>query len=502
LAPPAADAPLLGCRGVTKRFGGVTALAGVDLAIDAGTVHALVGENGAGKSTLIKCWAGVHPPDAGTLTLDGAPVAFDSPRAAEAAGLRFIHQELSLVPHFDAVENVFLGRRYPTARGRIDWRAMRREVAARAGVLAPGLPLDVPARRLSVGQRQLVEILRAFLSDARLVVMDEPTTALTDAEAERLFAAIRRLRDRGTAVVYVSHRLEEVLALADTVTVLRDGATVASRPAAELDTRALVHLMSGALHDMEVETERRAGAPLLEVEELVAGRDPHGMTFTVHEREVVGLYGLMGAGRSTALHALYGAAPLTGRVSLDGTPFRPAEPAAAIARGVVLVPEDRRRQGLVGHHAVRRNLTLPLLKRFRATRLPVPSGAKERAFVDRVADVLSLRYAGPEQPVRELSGGNQQKLVVGRWFAGGNRVYLLDEPTRGVDVHAKAELHAEIRRLAAAGAGVLVASSDLPELLDVADRILAVRDGAIAAEFPRGQATQAAILAACYGQAA
>ena len=303
------------------------------------------------------------------------------------------------------------------------------------------------------------------------------------------------------SVLYVSHRLEEVLTLADRVTVLRDGRVVTTEAAARLDAPGLVRRMSGELHTAASRRRRRIGDKLLAVTNLRVGADPGGVDLAVHRHEIVGLYGLLGAGRSETLHALYGAAVAPGQLRLDGQAYRPRTPADAIAHGIALVPEDRRIQALDLGQSVRFNLTLPLLPRFRLRpRLPVPAAPRERAFVRRIGAALGLRFTGPEQPVRELSGGNQQKIVVGRWFGRDNALYLFDEPTRGIDVRAKADIHAEIRGLADRGAGVLIASSDLPELMDLAGRILVLRDGAVAAEFVAADTTPAQVVAACYGQ--
>lgn len=495
------DTPLLETRRLEKRFGGVVALDSVSLSIRAGMVTGLIGENGAGKSTLIRCWAGAEQPDGGELQLDGRPVRFSSPADAEAAGFRFIHQDLQLVPYFDAVENCFLGRPYPRRGGLIDWKGMRRQVGAVAEALAPDLPLDVPVARLSAGHRQLVEILRALLTKARLLVLDEPTTALSEQEVARLFAAVRTIRRHGTAVVYVSHRLEEVLALADTIAVMRDGHMVGTVVAADVEATDLVTMMSGDLHRIAPPHAAATAQTLLEVEGLRVGAHDGGMSFRVGRGEIVGLYGLLGSGRSETLMSLFGAQQCAqGHMHLDGRPFRPRSPRQAIKRGVALVPEDRRRQALVAKHSIRANLTLPHLSAFRrGRRIPWVSRVREERFVRRIAQKLSLVFANSSQPVETLSGGNQQKVVAGRWFAAEQTLFLFDEPTKGVDIKSKAEIHDEIRAVASGGAGVLVASSDLEELLDVADRILAVRDGHVAGAFDRAVFSRARILEACYG---
>jgi len=493
--------PLFEARRLSKRFGGVQALDDVSLSLEAGVIVGLIGENGAGKSTLIKCWAGAHRPDGGAMAVNGRAMRFQGPADAEASGLRFIHQELQLVPYFDAVENCFLGRRYPRKNGLIDWAAMRRRIRDLAEELAPDLPLDVPVHRLSAGHRQFVEILRALLTEGKLLVLDEPTTALSEPEVGRLFGALRAIRARGTAVVYISHRLEEVLSLTDRIAVMRDGRLVDQVATDQVSAGDLVALMSGDLHRSHRPTVRPAGEPLLRVEGLRVGESGPGVSFQVGRGEIVGLYGLLGSGRSETLQALFGAAPAAaGHVTFDGAPYRPRSPHQAIRQGVALVPEDRRRQALVLRHSVRRNLTLPHLDRFRRLPyLPWISGAKEQSFVMRVAKALSLKFSRDSQAARFLSGGNQQKLVVGRWLAQTPRLFLFDEPTQGVDVRSKAEIHDEIRSAADRGAAVLVASSDLDELRDVAHRILALRNGSVVASFDCAAASRSRVLEACYG---
>ncbi len=487
---PGGDAAALDIGGLCKSFAAIPVLRGVSLAVRAGEVHALLGENGAGKSTLIRCCAGALRPDAGVIRIAGVAATFAGPADALRAGVRVIHQERSLVPYFDVVETVFLGRRQPRRLLRLDRAAMRAAVAAVADRLAPGLPLDVPVARLSPGQQQMAEILRAFLGRARIVFFDEPTAALGEAEARLLFDAIRRLRDEGVAVVYVSHRLEEVLALCDRATVLRDGAVAGGGRCAELDVSTIVQMMSGA-HAAAPAARAAPGGGLLRLVEWNVG---------VRCGEIVGLYGLLGAGRSRSLRALFGAG---GRLqaTLRGIPYAPRTPRAAIAASVVLVPEDRAAQGLMLRQPVRVNATLPLLRRFRRRGwLPLPAGGRERAFTLSLRRLVGLRLADPEQRAGTLSGGNQQKLLLGRWLAQTNALWLLDEPTRGIDVAAKAELHAEIRALAAAGAAVLLATSDLGELLALSDRVVVLRAGRVAAAFAPGAATGPAVLAASLGQ--
>ena len=496
-----ADAKLLAVEALSKRFGGVVALDGVDLAVRPGEVHGLVGENGAGKSTLIKCLSGVHRPDGGTMRLDGAPFSPDEPRDAERLGLRVIHQELNLVPGFSAIENIFVGRRYPRRLGLVDRSAMARRVRTVAADLAPDLPLDRPVARLTTGQCQLVEILRALISAARLVIMDEPSASLSKGEADRLHGVVRRLRDAGTAVLFVSHRLDEIFALCQQVTVLRNGRTVATDAASAMTRDALVRLMSGG---MAMPGRHRAtrppGPPVLRVDRLPFGRSRVPLSFAVHEGEVVALYGLIGAGRSRLLRTLWGVGETTAdKVTIDGRPLAKSGPSGRIRQGIAFAPEDRRTQGLVMRHSIAANATLPHLDSFRGWPwLPLPSAERVGGFIADLKQRLDVRMGRPSDAIATLSGGNQQKLMVGRWTPFPIRLLLLDEPTRGVDVGAKGELHRMMRDLADGGAGVLMASSDLEEVLDIADRILVMADGRIVAELNGAAADGDQVLAALF----
>ncbi len=470
---------LLELQGVTKHYPGVTALDGVDFAVAAGTVHAVVGENGAGKSTLLRLIAGADVPDAGTIRWDGAPVHFASPRDALRRGITVIYQELALVPNLGADANIFLGIE-PTRRGVLDQTNMT-ECAAEA-LHELGLFIDPrePVGRLSVARQQLVELARALVRDARLVAMDEPTAALTAHEVAHLVAQIERLRETGISVIFVSHRLEEVRRVANTVTVLRDGHRVWVGPAAGLDEAALVRRMVGR----DVAYERRPPArppettPLLEVTGLSQGTAFRDVSLTLARGEIVGLAGLVGAGRTALARAIAGIDPWdSGTARLAGRDYRPRHPRDAIARGVVYLPEDRKRDGLVLGMRVRENVTLPVLHRF--TRTGRVTAAAEAAAAQRAIAGVDLRPPDPERPTHTLSGGNQQKVVLAKWLLTDAAVVLFDEPTRGVDVGAKTDLHRQIRALADAGKAVLVISSELPELLALADRVLVMREGRV-----------------------
>ena len=504
---PAAGAPRLELIGVTKDFGGVRALDGVSFDLRAGEVHALCGENGAGKSTLLKVLSGFHPAGSwtGTLRVDGADVRLHGIRDAERHGIALIAQELALVPALSVEANLVLGRE-PVRRGLLQPAVMRqRALDALARV---GLQVD-PARavgELGVGQRQLVEIARALSQDARILVLDEPTASLPDSDAQRLLALLGDLRARGTAILYVSHRLDEVARLADRITVLRDGRTVASAPAAELPRDLLItHMVGRPVDDHRPRPARAPGPVALTVRDWTMP-DParpwrnavEGVSFRLHAGEVLGVGGLIGAGRTALLASLFGAArsPVTGSLRVGDAPERAPfrAPREAVAAGLALVNEDRRRQGLVPDASVLDNLSLATLPRF-VRRGLLDDRARCSACAEQ-AELLSVRPADLTPPVVRLSGGNQQKVVLGRWRLAGPRVLLLDEPTRGIDVGARALIHDWLERLCAQGLAVLLVSSDLPELLALSDRVLVLAQGLPTALLDRAEATPEAVLAA------
>jgi ABC-type sugar transport system ATPase subunit len=493
---------LLEVRGLEKRFSGVRALAGADLAVEAGSVHGLLGENGAGKSTLIKALSGLVAPEAGEILIDGVPQAITSVRHAEDLGFRFIHQELSLVPHFTAVENAFVGRAYPRRGPFIDREAMRRKVAATARDIAPDLPLDVPVGRLATGQKQLVEIVRALMSEpARLVVMDEPTASLSDGEARRLHHAVKVLAARGVAIVFISHRLDEVMAICDRYTVLRNGTTAGTGEIAATTRGDLVRLMSGR---EEITGGRAipppAGKPVLEVGDLVFGRRGSRVSLSVSEGEILGLYGLVGAGRSSFMKMLWGSRPNDGgTIRIDGKPMKPSDINGRIRAGGAYVPEDRRHEGLVTVRSIAENLALADLKAVRSRPgLPLTSRGKLAARAAGIKNRLSIKMGSPWARPLTLSGGNQQKLLFGRWFGGDIRLLILDEPTRGVDVGAKAEIHAIVRRFAEAGAAVLMTTSDMDELLALSHRVLVFANGEVTARLAADELIPARIVDAAF----
>ncbi len=499
---PVADHPLLEVRDVSKAFPGVQALASVSLALHAGEVLAVIGENGAGKSTLMRILAGVHQPDRGALLLDGAPVHLPNVAAALRQGISLIHQELNLADNLSVADNLFLGRepRWGGPLALLDRRRLR--TAARGLLDQVGLtcPPDTPASDLPPGQRQLVEIARSLSLRVRVLIMDEPTSSLSQRETERLYEVIAGLKRRGVAVVYISHRLAEVQAVADRVVVLRDG-----RNAGELfrdrgpgiSHDAMVRLMVG--RDLQQFFHREhapptAAAPRLVLRDLrYQGGPPHAVSFEVRGGEIVGMAGLVGAGRTELAEALFGLRPVTtGAVLLDGQAVRLRSPRAALAAGLVLVPEDRRHHGLLLEDSVQHNIGLPNLDHLSVCGL-VARG-REAATARDICGRLRVRTPSLAQPVGLLSGGNQQKVVLGKWLARRPRVLLVDEPTRGVDVGAKSEIYALLDGLARDGVAVLMISSDLEEVIGVSDRVLVLHEGRLAGGLGRAELTEEAIM--------
>jgi rhamnose transport system ATP-binding protein len=484
-----------------KSFGAVRALIDGSVELRAGEVHALLGENGAGKSTLVKILAGVHQPDAGVIRVAGRDVTLHGPAAAREAGIAVIYQEPMLFPDLTVAENIYMGRQPVRAGRRIDRGAMNRAASAIFTRLGVFLDPSRLARGLSVADQQLAEIAKALSLSARVLIMDEPTAALTNVEVERLFTVISTLRREGTAVMFISHRLEEVFAICQRVTIMRDGRFVRTAPAAGLDVDTIIRSMIGRdLGDMYSKSRVTPGDVVLEVESLSRENVFRDISFTVRRGEIVALAGLVGAGRTEVARAVFGIDRRTsGAVRLSGKPVRNGEPAAAMMAGMAFVPEDRRQQGLVMDLAIDHNMALASLGRLRRAGLIFRSA--ERGLAATWADRLRLRYGRLRDPVSTLSGGNQQKAVLSKWLARQPSLLIIDEPTRGIDIGTKAEVHRILDELAAAGTAVLMISSELPEVLGLADRVLVLHEGRLAGEFTRADATEDTIMRAATGQA-
>jgi len=489
------DTPLLSMEHISKQFPGVQALDDVTFEVVSGEVHALVGENGAGKSTLMKILTGVLPRDSGVMRWLGVPVEIDNPGRALGLGISMIHQELAVIPTLDVGQNIFLGREPTRSKlGVIDWDVLYR--AARRELARVGLDVDprTPVQELSIAQRQMVEIAKALSFESRLIVMDEPTSSLTEREVETLFALIRNLKAQGVSVIFISHRLEEVFQVSDRVTVLRDGRHIGTAPLGELSVPDVVWMMVGR----EV-TQVSAGAPpangrvVLEVRDLSRGRALRDVSLQLRQGEILGMFGLVGSGRTDLARALFGADPIDqGEIWIEGRKVTINSPRDAIAHGLGFVPEDRKAQGLFLNMAVGQNVTISALGELE--RLGFIDFGRMRRLAQEYVERLDIRTPGLGQQVRNLSGGNQQKTVIARWLTLHPRVLILDEPTRGIDVGAKAEIHELMRALARDGVAVLMISSELPEILAVSDRIVVMREGRLVGELSRTEATQNQIM--------
>jgi monosaccharide-transporting ATPase len=503
--PAAAEAPLLSVHGVRKSFGGVQALRGVDFTLEPGSIHALVGENGAGKSTFIKVLTGVHAADTGDVRFLGEPVAFSRPAEAQDAGISTIYQEINLVPLLTVAQNIYLGRE-PRRYGLVDTGALNRDAAALVDRL--GIDVDVRAQlgSLGLGVQQMVALARAVSIDARVVIMDEPTSSLEAREVETLFGVARTLAASGVGLVFVSHRLDELWALCDTVTVLRDGRVVHTGPMAALDRVGLVSLMLG-----REASEVRAGgttdfgdshahgdAPLLSVAGIDVPNRLRQVGFTARPGEVVGLGGLLGSGRSETLKAIYGdLATTSADVQISGRPVRSGSVVRALHAGIALLSEDRKAEGIIPDLSVRDNIALAVLPR--VSRGGIISDARIDSLVETFMRRLQIKASSPDQKVRELSGGNQQKVLLARWLATEPKVFLLDEPTRGIDVGAKREVQGLIDELADQGLAVVLVSSEMDELVEGSDRIVVLHDGVVSGELDGDRLTSAELLRALAG---
>ncbi|HEY8016416.1 MAG TPA: sugar ABC transporter ATP-binding protein [Dongiaceae bacterium] len=489
--------PLVELQGVSKSFGPVRVLNDISFDVRPGEVHALLGENGAGKSTLIKIIAGVQTADAGEMRVEGKPVRFSSPREAAAQGIATVYQELLLFPELSVAENIYIGHAPRTRWGSVDWSAMRAGARALLDSLdSHDLDVDAIVGRLSVANRQRVEIAKALSQNAKLVIMDEPTAALADADARRLLEVVRRLRERGVGIAYVTHKLSEVFALADRVTVLRDGAHVATKPIGEVGESDLVSMMVGrAIDQLFPKAETVPGEVALELRGLCCGEAVRDIDLTLRAGEILGIAGLIGSGRTELALTIFGITPATsGEILVKGKPVSIRSPSAARSLGIAYVPEDRGLQGLIRPQTLRENVSLTILDRI--SRLLLVDRGKENALARDSITRFGIRARGPEQIVRQLSGGNQQKVVLAKWVATEPKVLIMDEPTRGIDVGAKAEIHGLMSRLAGQGLAILMISSELPEVLGMSDRVLVMRGGRIVQGFERRDATPDAVGAA------
>jgi ABC-type sugar transport system ATPase subunit len=501
--------PLLRMTGISKSFPGVQALKDVSLEVYPGECVALMGENGAGKSTLMKVLSGVYAPDAGTIEIGGAPIHLTSPHQAQQLGVSIIYQEFNLFPNLSVEENIFIGRE-PGRVGMVDRRTLRnwtRQLLARIGVkLDPGAPVS----DLSVAQQQMVEIAKALSYNAQIVIMDEPTSALTDNEVSALFRIIRQLREQNLGVIFISHRVEEVVEICDRITVLRDGHNAGEIVTRDATPSRIVQMMVGRpLSDLfQKEAREAAGAPVLEVEGLSRARSKsdtsstsiHDISFSIRAGEIVGLAGLVGSGRTELARSIFGADQIDrGTIKVNGKAASIKHPLDAIELGIGLVPEDRKQQALVLPLPVRENISLANLGSLTSAGF-IRRGA-ERSVAQRFIDVLQIRTPGMEQTVINLSGGNQQKVVLAKWLSLNPKLLIVDEPTRGIDVGAKAEVHAIVDGLARAGIAIVLISSDLPEVLAMSDRVLVMREGRQVGLFARGEATEERVIGAAMGVA-
>ncbi len=489
---------LLTVQGAAKNFGGVKALVAASLTLYSHEIHALLGENGAGKSTLLKTLAGVHRLDSGEITLNGRPFSQGSTRSAREQGIAVIYQEPNLFPDLTLAENVFAGRQ-PIKGGSVDWRYMHEESARLFAALGVTLNPHSRARGLSIADQQIVEIAKAISTKANVIVMDEPTAALSSKEVERLFSVARNLRDQGCAVVFVSHRLDEVFALCDRITIMRDGSTVQSAAIDEMTEADVIRSMVGRdVSELFPKLETVIGDVVLSVKGLARQGQFEDISFDVHAGEIVALAGLVGSGRSEVAKAIFGVdAHHAGTVTMLGKQLPSHSPSAAMESGIALVPEDRRLQGLFMSTSIAKNAAITSLGRIRkAIFIRTQS---ERAVAEKWTAVMQTKFASIDDPVERLSGGNQQKVVLAKWLATDPRLLIVDEPTRGIDVGTKSEVHKLLSQKAKDGLAVLMISSELPEVLGMADRVLVMREGHIVAQFSRSEATSEAVIAAATG---
>jgi rhamnose transport system ATP-binding protein len=493
---------ILKLSNISKRFGGVEVLHGVSFTLRQREVHALLGENGAGKSTLVKVMTGVHQPDGGEIDLDGKQMHFNDTRESRQAGIAAIYQELSLFPDLNVAENIFIGRQPTTLGGRIDWRKLYAEAEKLLASLGVHLELKQKARNLSIAQQQMVEIARAFSINARILIMDEPTSSLTLNEVDDLFRLVRRLRDEGKGIVFISHRLEELYELADRVTVLRDGAYVDTCQVKDVSRDDLIRMMVGrTITNMFPKQDVKPGKVVLKVDHLSREGAFRDISFDLRQGEILGMAGLVGAGRTNVARAIFGVEPPTsGVIQLDGKAIHITSPRQAIALGLAYVPEDRLLHGLIPPMNITANISLPVLQEY--ARRGWLRDKVECSAAFNAAKQMEVRANNIYQKARELSGGNQQKVVMAKWLSTKPRILILDEPTRGIDVGTKAAVHALMSKLASEGMAILMISSELPEVLGMSDRVIVMHEGSMTAHFTRAEATQEKIISAATQTAA
>ncbi|MCP3027212.1 sugar ABC transporter ATP-binding protein [Halobacillus sp. A5] len=495
------DQNLVKMSEIDKSFAGNRVLQNVNFSVQAGEVHALMGENGAGKSTLIKVLTGIHSRDGGTITVKGKDVIFSHPKEAEKQGIVVIHQELNIIPHLTVTENMFLGKELSIGKTGIlrkrEMQTQTLESLKRLGV--ENIPPNETAGNLSVGKQQMIEIARAISTNAEMIIMDEPTAALTDREITSLFKVIESLRKQGVSIVYISHRMEEIFQICDRITVLRDGQYIGTKPIKETSFEAIVKMMVGRdLGERFPERSSVIGDTLLEVKDLARDEWFEGINFQVKEGEILGVAGLMGAGRTEIMETIFGAAKKSkGQVLLQGRPLDVTHPRDSIRAGIGFITEDRKDEGLVLNLSIRENVALTNLKAVSCGGWV--SNARERDLVDDLIKKLHVRTTGRDQEVKSLSGGNQQKVVIAKWLGIEPRLLILDEPTRGVDVGAKKEIYHIMNQLTEQGVAIIMVSSELPEILGVSDRIMVIHEGKMAKVFKRGEADQEKIMHAATG---
>lgn len=497
---------LLSAKNITKHFAGVTALHQVDLDLQSGQVHAIIGENGAGKSTLMKILSGVHTQYEGVLSMEGETVRFRNTRDAQESGIAIIHQELNLIPQLTVSENIFLGRELSNGFGVLEKSKMRKQTRALLKQLQLDVSPDTPVQDLKVGYQQLIEIAKALLLDAKVIIMDEPTSAITGAEVEVLFQLIAELKEQGKAIVYISHKLDELFQIADHYTVLRDGKRIGHGTMHSVTENELVSMMVGRAIDYSKNTRDQAALAaaevILEVSHLqlpqyqAVNSDYEGISFQLKKGEILGLFGLMGAGRTELLESLFGLPPkpLSGTLRVAGQVQAFSSPAEAVQAGLAFVTEDRKRDGIVPALSVQENLSLSTLSSL--TYHGLLQKQKEKALTQKYIQDLQIKVASPAQRIENLSGGNQQKVILAKWLASQPKVLLLDEPSRGIDINAKTEIYKLMKALAAEGMGILMVSSELPEILAISDRILVLNGGRLSGNFPIEEATEATLLKA------